>query len=157
MPKNMYCKCLPHVLSWWKKVDHLFLNCRVAWFLWKSVFSWFDVSGVLPFSLVHLFEAWNMGAGSCRGCTMWESSFVATLRVIWKERNNRCYQVTNVALLRDKIKHLVAYWVSPFDSFQSLPTVLRNSFRFGPQIEIIRPIRDFSESFRIYISEKYKN
>lgn len=57
-------------------MDHLFLNCRVAHFLWKFVFSWFDVSGVLPSNLSHLFNAWNLGVGlveavSCGGLLSW--------------------------------------------------------------------------------------
>ena len=63
-------------------VEHLILNGRVARFLWKFVFSWFNASRVLPFNLVHLFEAWNLVVGSCRGHIMWRSSFVATLWVI---------------------------------------------------------------------------
>ena len=33
----------PMCLADEETVDYLFLNCKVAQFLWKSVFSWFDV------------------------------------------------------------------------------------------------------------------
>ena len=104
---------------------------RKQWSLFPKLLSSFGslflvglmLVGVLPFSLVYLFEAWNLGVGSCRGRIMWRSSFVGTLWVIWKERNSRHFQdkATNEALLRDKIKHLVASWVYPLDSLRGLP------------------------------------
>ena len=101
-------------------MDQLFLNYRVALFLWNSVFGWFDRSGVLPSTLSQLFDVWNLGVGSCRGRIMWRSLFVATLWMIWKERNNRCFQdkSTNQVLLTDKIKYLVASRVSPLAPFR---------------------------------------
>ena len=118
--KSCIVNACPMCLADEEAMDHLFLNCRVAQFLWTSVFSWLDVSGVLPFSLFHLFEVWNLGVSSCRGRIMWRCSFVATLWVIWKERDNRCFQdkATNEILLRDKIKHLVASWAFPLASFR---------------------------------------
>ena len=118
--------CLKDVES----MDHLFLNCRVTQGLWNSVYSWFAMSGVLPAHFTQLFEAWKLGMGSRRGRIMWKTSFLATIWVIWKERNNPCFKDRTLArdFPRDKVKYLIASWASPLPSFQGLfvDIILRN-------------------------------
>lgn len=46
-------------------VDHLFLNCRVAQIIWRSVINWFKCYLVFPRSKLQLLEACNMGVGNC--------------------------------------------------------------------------------------------
>ena len=45
---------------------------------------------------------------------------MATIWVIWRERNNRCFYDNSLAedLLTDKVKFLTASWASPLPSFK---------------------------------------
>lgn len=60
-------------------VDHLLLNCRVAYALRRSVLSWFKCSWVLYRSVKDLSESCLLLSFSVRGRVMWRTSFVAIL------------------------------------------------------------------------------
>ena len=59
-----------------------------------------------------------LGVGSTRGRIVWRTSFLATIWVIWQERNNRCFKDKSLAedRLSDEIIYLIASWVSPLHS-----------------------------------------
>lgn len=60
---NLSCKrrfvvnAFPVCLEAEEKMDHLLLNYKVNHIIWKAIYGWFGVSGVLPSSIISLFEA----------------------------------------------------------------------------------------------------
>lgn len=54
---------------------------------------------------------------------MWESSFLAVLWVLWKERNSHCFdgQSSSMDRLEDMVKFLVASWVHNLPAFKGIP------------------------------------
>lgn len=71
-----------------ESIDDLFLSCRCAQMLWKSILNLFDCSGPLPSTLVQVYEALKLSVGFPRGRIMQKVSFVAIIWTIWKERNS---------------------------------------------------------------------
>ena len=84
------CKCSS------ESVNHLFLHCPVASEVWDMVFGLFGVSWVMPSSVVVLFACWQSHFGRLRNGVIWKIVPPCLMWCIWKERNNRCFEDSNV-------------------------------------------------------------
>lgn len=75
---------------------------------------WFEVSSILPASLLDHFKAWNIATSYRRGKIMWCSSFYAATWCIWNERNYRCFEgrSSRVETLINRINFATTSWVS---------------------------------------------
>eukprot|EP00268_Persea_americana_P012878 TRINITY_DN15545_c0_g1_i6.p1 TRINITY_DN15545_c0_g1~~TRINITY_DN15545_c0_g1_i6.p1 ORF type:complete len:174 (-),score=24.45 TRINITY_DN15545_c0_g1_i6:44-565(-) len=113
-----------------ESIDHLLLNCRVPQCPWKAILGWFHYCSPLPHSLTALFKSWRLGVGPKRGRIMWRLSFLAAIWTIWKERNARCFEGKSIDEpgLQEKVKLLVAHWVSPLPLFKviSVSSIVHN-------------------------------
>lgn len=105
-------------------VDHLLLGCKTTYSLWISVLSWFGLSCVFPKTLSDHFNAWKLMLGITKGKDLRRTSFLATLWVIWKERNSRCFdgKSSNMQSILDHIRFETATWVSTSPQFRDTPT-----------------------------------
>ena len=112
----------PMCLAGEESIDHLLLNCSIAQHLWRSVLGWFHVYTPIPHSLLSLLAFWTLGVESKRERIMRSVSFLATIWSIWKERNFVCYEggSTDVNILVEKVKYLVALWVSSNPLFKGI-------------------------------------
>lgn len=128
--KNIMVSACPMCVPTAESIDPLLLNCRCTQLLWRSIWKLFDCSGLLPNTLVQLYEAWKMGVGCQRGRKMWKVSFLATIRNIWNERNRHCTEgrSTIELMLADKVNFHVSSWIAVVPRFQDLPiaTILSN-------------------------------
>lgn len=82
----------PLCLRYEGSVDHLMLNCKTTQSIWMTMVGWFECSGVLPNSLIELFQAWKAPLGYPRGKEMWRLTFLVVIWTTWKERNSRCFE-----------------------------------------------------------------
>ena len=80
------CKCNGEL------VDHLFLHCLVAMDLWAMVFGSFEVSWVMPQSVVGLLACWQGRFGRHRNCYIWLMVPHCLLWYLWRERNSRRFE-----------------------------------------------------------------
>ena len=111
-------------------VDHLLLNCKVAQGLWSEALSRFHYSLAHPRSICGLFEAWMLEVRFIKGRIMWRTTFLALLRIIWKEMNFRCFEDSGTSAkdLTYMLKLTIASWVPFLPQFHgiSIDIILRN-------------------------------
>ena len=74
-----------------ESVDHLFLHCGVARKLWEVIFSHFNLSWVMPRSVMERFASWWAG-GRTSSAVVWKMAPLCLLWCLWKERNARCFE-----------------------------------------------------------------
>lgn len=96
----------------------------VEWLNAYSKQSWGVSITTAPFliRLVLCFEVWRLGVGPKRRRTMWKLAFLAAIWTIWKESNARCFEgkSSDDLVLREKVKLLVAHWVTPLPYFNGI-------------------------------------
>lgn len=61
--------------------------------------SWFEVGWVFYDSLENHFLSWHCGAEIRKGSLLWYLSFVATIWLLWLERNARIFNNRNRSFL----------------------------------------------------------
>ena len=79
-------------------INHLFLHCDFAAFIWKHFLKVCGISWCLPSSLVDIVEGWRLGPFSGCGLLMWKCIPFAILWSIWKERNDRIFKGSQTAV-----------------------------------------------------------
>lgn len=73
-------QCLSMSLAVEESVDHVLVQCLMAYHVWNSIVSEFDCTWVLPWGINELFEAWKLQIGSRKGRAMWSMSFLLLFR-----------------------------------------------------------------------------
>eukprot|EP00268_Persea_americana_P020191 TRINITY_DN20423_c0_g2_i1.p1 TRINITY_DN20423_c0_g2~~TRINITY_DN20423_c0_g2_i1.p1 ORF type:complete len:102 (-),score=3.72 TRINITY_DN20423_c0_g2_i1:199-504(-) len=84
----------PMCLADEETVDHLLLGCKTAYSIWIAALSWFGLSWTFLKTLLDHLNAWKLMSGATKGKQLWMTFFLATLWVIWRERNSRSMLVT---------------------------------------------------------------
>ena len=79
-------------------INHLFLHCDFAAFIWKHFLKVRGISWCLPSSLVDMVEAWQLGPFTGCGLLMSKCSSFAIIWSIWKERNDRIFKASQTAV-----------------------------------------------------------
>lgn len=98
-----------------ESVNHIFLHCPTANFLWSKLFNLAGVVGPLPFSCNSFFEHfWFSFGGKVKGKVLWEVARIALFWVLWDERNRRIFQdkSKNSDELWDRVVYLASLWAS---------------------------------------------
>jgi hypothetical protein len=72
-------------------IDHLLLQCKVAWNLWSAFFTLFDVTWVMPEMMIDLLACWRGQVGTRSVLAMWIIAPLYLMWTIWRERNARCF------------------------------------------------------------------
>ena len=84
---NICCMCKRSE----ETMDHLFLHCAVAPFMWDAMFSRFGLAWVMPRRIVDLLACW-WSSGRSRNAAVWRMLPTCRFWCIWQERNNRCFE-----------------------------------------------------------------
>ncbi|KAL4200750.1 hypothetical protein AMTRI_Chr02g255160 [Amborella trichopoda] len=91
--------------------SHLFIHCSLALNLWSRILRLFGLSWVIPESYKALFSM-----------LLWKASMVATIWVIWLERNTRIFRGVKCepTALFNKITAQVIFWASNHKAFKGI-------------------------------------
>ncbi|XP_071708486.1 uncharacterized protein [Rutidosis leptorrhynchoides] len=99
-------------LSYVESIDHLFLHCSWSFKVWASLFYWWNVSWIIPSSILEFSHDWGNGLG-INASKLWKLIGPATLWAIWIARNelvfNRSYKCWAATV--DRIKLKVFQWL----------------------------------------------
>ena len=77
-----------------ESVDHLFLHCPFASDLWSMVLDLFEVSWVMPHTILGLLWCWQGSFGHHQNIYIWSIIPHCLLWCLWRERNSRCFEDT---------------------------------------------------------------
>lgn len=95
-----------------ESVDHLFLHCPIALFLWHKLFLLGNVMWVAPQRSAHMLEVdFRVLGGSKRAKLLWSCAAFATFWVLWLERNARVFEDKSrgIDCLWDCVCHLTSF------------------------------------------------
>ena len=100
-------------------VNHLLLNCPIAFELWSMVWSLFGVIWVMPQIVADLFTSWQGPFGRQHNIDLWRAVPHCVLWCLWRERNSRCFEGIERSILEIKslLLHSLFAWCSIFSSF----------------------------------------
>jgi hypothetical protein len=71
-----------------ESIDHLFLHCESAQFLWNSFFNRFGLAWAMPRGVAHLLSSW-WSWGRPRNAVVWKIIPLYIMWCLWSERNER--------------------------------------------------------------------
>jgi hypothetical protein len=74
-----------------ESVDHLLIQGDVASALWSAIFSRFRLAWVMPRRVLDLCASW-WSSGRTRSTIVWKMVPSCLFWIIWRERNNRCFE-----------------------------------------------------------------
>ena len=75
-----------------ESVDHLFLHWPVARDLWSMVLGLFDLSWVMPHSVLGLLGCWQGSFGCHQNGFIWSIVPYGLMWCLWRERNSHCFE-----------------------------------------------------------------
>jgi len=93
---------------------HLFLYCDIFGSLWSHIWCWLHICSVMPCDIRHHFTHFTTMAGLPRFTySFLKIIWCAFVWVLWKERNNRVFQLTDstIATLVEKVKLHSFLWL----------------------------------------------
>ncbi|XP_077234220.1 uncharacterized protein LOC143876406 [Tasmannia lanceolata] len=82
----------PLCLSAGESIDHLFIHCQVASYIWGHLFSRFGVSWVASNSMAEFIRSWDWAPWKRKGRILWKMCLLASWWFLWKERNARVFE-----------------------------------------------------------------
>ncbi|XP_071708755.1 uncharacterized protein [Rutidosis leptorrhynchoides] len=95
--------CGIHVES----IDHLFLHCSWSHHIWSALFNWWNVSWIIPSSMLEFSSDWINGMG-IKAANFWSLIGPVTIWAIWLARNelvfNGVYSCWAATVSRIKLK-----------------------------------------------------
>jgi hypothetical protein len=74
-----------------ESIDHLFLHCESAQFLWNAFFSRFGLAWAMPRGVAHLLSSWWSGGRPCNAM-VWKMVPLCIMWCLWSERNERFFE-----------------------------------------------------------------
>ena len=92
-------------------VDHLFLHCPVAMDLWSMVFGLFEVTWVMPHTILGLLGCWQDSFGRHRNGYIWSIIPHCLMRCLWREINSRCFEDIESSVPDLKLFFLELFWI----------------------------------------------
>jgi len=102
--------------------NHLFLQCNFFGFVWHLIYRWLGFSAAVPFYVPDYFNQLSYSGGIAKvRRSILQVIWFAMVWKIWKERNNRLFNVKECSVIQvvDKIKSLAFTWLKA--KFTSLP------------------------------------
>jgi len=102
--------------------NHLFLHCNVFGSIWHLIYRWLDISAAVLFHVPDHFNQFSYNGGISKDRrSILHVIWFAIVWEIWKERNNRLFNVKECSVIQvvDKIKSLTFAWLKA--KFASLP------------------------------------
>ena len=97
-----------------ENVDHLFLHCTVAYFLWSNLYKTFNLSWSAPVSCYSLLlESFSCLRGTKKARVLWDCAVLAIFWVVWNERNQRIFDNKagkDSSHLWDEVKFWASLW-----------------------------------------------
>lgn len=78
----------PHCSLHSETACHLFLHCQFSLQVWSGILEWWHISWVCPRSLLNLWVWWVENSFKNWEKHLWETTFFATIWLIWLARNN---------------------------------------------------------------------
>lgn len=93
-------------------VEHLLVNCGIAWNVWSSIIKWWGLSWVCPGSIYNLMSWWLSNKFTNLEKGIWDIYFFAVMWSLWLERNLITFQgcALDTDKLVDKIQTRVSFW-----------------------------------------------
>ena len=106
-----------------ESVDHLFIQCRLAWKIWSKGMGWWGVQGCITKSMVEWAAGWGSLCPSRECKRAWSSLFFATVWTIWEVRNNKVFNngESEMSLALDSIQFRIAWWFKHHGCGSSVP------------------------------------
>ncbi|KAL8234561.1 hypothetical protein R6Q59_020661 [Mikania micrantha] len=94
-------------------VEHLFVTCRMAQYIWEKISEWCRLEPLIIFSLNDLADVSKLGSGSKKWKKMIHAVCVTTLWCIWRHRNKIVFksQSSSNNNLLEEICTLSFLWV----------------------------------------------
>ena len=116
-----------------ENIDHLFVHCPVARWIWCKLFGIGGESWVMPDCVAKLFHIkfWGLGR-SKKAVVIWKCAFLAVFWVLWIEKTLRIFDNRESSLvdLWDKVYFLGSFWAHSSKVLRDIPLfVLRSNWR----------------------------
>jgi hypothetical protein len=95
-----------------ESINHLLLHCEVARTLWSVLFTLFGVKWVLNGRVLDLMACWKGQRGNKMVMEVWKMAPLCLMWTIWKERNARCFEDTELTMaeLSNRFLKLLFLW-----------------------------------------------
>ena len=74
-----------------ESVDHLLLQCPIAYEVWSMVFCLFGIHWVMPYKVIELLASWQGKFGRHQNIDLWRFVPHGLFWYLWQERNARCF------------------------------------------------------------------
>ncbi|XP_071705224.1 uncharacterized protein [Rutidosis leptorrhynchoides] len=125
--------CLEHAES----IDHLLLHCSWTFKLWEALFNWWNISWVMPSSMVKFALDWHYGMG-VKASKFWSLIGPASLWTIWIARNEVVFngRYSCWASVVNRIKIKVFQWLEASKVFSSHQFYIRSTRSTQPWLLI---------------------
>ncbi|KAK9273684.1 hypothetical protein L1049_018494 [Liquidambar formosana] len=107
-----------------ESIDHLFLHCQGARFLWQRLFLLAGVCWVSPASSLDMLVIhYGCFGKSKRGVVLWRRAVLVVFWVLWLERNSRIFEdrVVEFGEIWDGEFFLASLWASVTKEFNVVP------------------------------------
>lgn len=98
-----------------KSINHIFIHCPFASEIWEMFLKEIGLSWVFPNRVISLIASWNIWRVSKKGCTLWNSIYLAVYWLIWPERNKKvfegCMEPAYNVFCRERSWHAFGAWM----------------------------------------------
>jgi hypothetical protein len=103
-----------------ESINHLLLHFEMACTLWNVLFNLFGVNWVMNGRVIDLMACWKSQRGNKMVMEVWRMAHLCLMWTIWKERNARCFEDTELTMveLSNRFLRLLFQWAGVLNIIQ---------------------------------------